>query len=349
MAAPGTTVCIIPRERFSAAVPALEALLDDPDLPERLIYFDGGSPAKVRDELERLARQHDITLIRSDAYVVPNDARNHVFPRVDTEFTAFIDNDVFVTRGWVPRLEATARATGAAVVAPMYGVAVDDLAAATVHLAGAENHFSGEPGHRHVHMDFFHENRDPTEVRAELQAGPTEQAEFHLFFARTDALAQVVPLNPRLKSIQEHLDACLRIMDGGGKVWFEPQVFATYVVTAHKTLADRRFHLLRWSRRWNEESLKTFCELWGVDPDDSTITRLRWSTAYKRKEAYRPYRSPVGWWKAKRGQHSMPLPDHTIGPAVAWYEDRRRVRAPEPRVIHLASWDDAGASAATTS
>jgi hypothetical protein len=108
MAAPGTTVCVIPRERFSAAVAALEALLDDPALPDRVVYFDGGSPPKVRDELERLARGHDITLIRSDAYAVPNVARNWVLPRVDTEFTAFIDNDVFVTKGWVPRLEATA-------------------------------------------------------------------------------------------------------------------------------------------------------------------------------------------------------------------------------------------------
>jgi len=124
---------------------------------------------------------------------------------------------------------------------------------------------------------------------------------------------------------------------------------ATYLTTNHGTLADRRWYLLRWSRRWNEESLRTFCDQWGIDHDDPTIVGLGWATAYKRKVAYHPYRSPVGWWKAKRGQHSLPLPDHTIGPLVAWYEDRRRVRAPAPRLVHRASWDDPGASAPATS
>lgn len=339
MAVPGTTVCVIPRERFSAAVPALESLLDDPDVPERIICFDGGSPRNVRDELARLARQHDITLIRSDAYVVPNTARNQVFQRVDTEFTAFLDNDVFVSPGWVPRLEALAREKGAAVVAPMYGAAVDDLDTAVVHLAGADNHFSGPDGRRSYHMGFFHENRDPREVQAELTSHQTEQAEFHLYFARTDVLAGFAPLDERLQSIQEHLDLSLRIMEKGGEIWLEPQVLATYLMTNHLTLTDRRWYLLRWSRRWNEGSLRRFCEEWGVDPADDSIVHLAWSTAYKRKFAYHPYRSPIGRLKGSRGKHSLPLPDHTIAPVVAWYEDRRRVRAAQPTLVHLASWD----------
>jgi GT2 family glycosyltransferase len=339
MAAPGTTVCVIPRERFSAAVPALESLLTDPDAPERVVCFDGGSPQKVRVELERLARAHDLTLLRSDAYVVPNEARNHVLPHVDTEFTAFLDNDVWVSPGWVPRLEAVARDTGAAVVAPMYGWAYDDPSDAKVHLAGAENHLSGPPGQRRHHMDFAHEGEDPAVVAAELDVMPTEQAEFHLYFARTDALAAAGRLDEGLTSLQEHLDLSLRIMDQGGKIWLEPKVFATYVMTNRLTLSDRRYFLLRWSRRWNTQSLDAFCASWGVDRADPSIVRLEQSASYKRRVAYWPYRSPIGRIKAARGLHSLPLPDHTIAPLVARYEDRRRRRAPAPRVVHLASWD----------
>ncbi len=341
MAAPGTTVCIVPRERFSAAVPALEALLDDPEAPARIAYFDGGSPPSVRGALERLARAHDITLLRSDAYAAPNVARNLLLPRVTTEFTAFLDNDVFVSPGWVPRLEAVAHDTGAAVVAPMYGWADEDLSSIVVHLAGAENHFTGEPGRRRHHMEFAHEGEDPATLAAQLEVMPTEQAEFHLYFARTDALVGVAPFDERLQSLQEHLDVSLRIMDQGGKIWLEPGVLATYLMTSHLTLADRRYFLLRWSRRWNRSTLDAFCSVWGVDRADPSTGRLERAASYKRKVAYRPYRSPIGWLKGRRGKDSLPLPDHTIAPLVAWYEDRRRLRAAAPTLVHRASWDHA--------
>lgn len=339
MTASATTVCVIPRERFSAALPALRSLLAEPEAPARVVYFDGGSPRKVGVELERLARERDMTLLRSAAYVAPNDARNHVLPHVDTAFTAFLDNDVWVTPGWVPRLEAVAQDTGAAVVAPMYGWAYDDPSGAVVHLAGAENHFSGEVGKRRHHMDFAHEGEDPAAVAAELEVMPTEQAEFHLYFARTDALTAAGPLDGRLRSLQEHLDLSLRIMEQGGSIWLEPKVFATYVMTNHLTIADRRYFLLRWSRRWNAQSLDAFCATWGIDRADPSTVVLEQSASYKRRVAYWPYRSPIGRLKARRGRHSLPLPDHTIAPLVARFEDRRRRRAPAPEVVHLASWD----------
>jgi GT2 family glycosyltransferase len=339
MRAPGTTVCIVPRERFSAAVQVLETVVADPERPARIACYDGGSPPDVRDGLARLAREHDVTLLRSEAFAAPNAARNALFARVDTEYTAFLDNDTFPSPGWAPRLEACAEETGAAVVAPMYGFAVDDPATAVVHLAGAENHFSGERPLRRHHMEFFHENEDPEEVRRAVGRTPTEQAEGHLLFARTSALEAVGPLDEGLLSFHEHLDVCLRIMDQGGTIWLEPEVLATFLKSTHLTLADRRSILLRWSHQWNRATLERFCTEWGVDRNERAVVALTRAVEYMRIPAYRPWRSPIGRLKGMVGRPSLPLPDHTIGRAVARYEERRRRRAPAAKVVHLASWD----------
>src|SRR4051794_4435207 len=127
-----TTMCVVPRDKFVHAVPSLCSVLAATPAPRRLVYVDGGSPAPVRDALTRLAAEHDFTLLRTDHYLAPNEARNLALGHVATEYALFIDNDVFVTDGWVTNLEAAADAHHAAAVAPVYGIAGDALEPARV-------------------------------------------------------------------------------------------------------------------------------------------------------------------------------------------------------------------------
>src|SRR5262249_14934406 len=113
-----TTIVVAPREAHSAWRPMLTRLFASTEPRFRLVAVDGRAPRSVRADLERLAAHHDFTLIRSDAELSGNEARNLAAPHVTTEFVALLDNDTLVDRGWLHALEQRARATGAAAVSP---------------------------------------------------------------------------------------------------------------------------------------------------------------------------------------------------------------------------------------
>jgi GT2 family glycosyltransferase len=337
---PRTTICVVPRERFSIALGSLTELVEGLPAPFRIVYVDGGSPKGVRDALGRMAEQHDFTLLRTDHLLIPNEARNLALRRVDTEFVAFVDNDVFLSPGWLPTLEAAADRHGAAVVAPVYGISRDDRAKVVIHIAGADNHIVVEDGRRHYRIDSPDEGADPADVMPHLTPRPTEQAEFHCFFARTEAIHAIAPLDEGLRSMNEHLDATLRIREHGGTIWLEPAVFVTYQIPSRLKWSDLPFHVLRWSRPWNEASIRRFHAAWDIDADDPTSAWLLRQADYTRYRSYRPYRSAMGRIQAYRGRHSRPLPDRVITPVIVRREEARRRRGRPPVVGHRASWDD---------
>ncbi len=73
---PQVTIVVVPRERFSYARPSLESILQLTDIPFKLVYVDGGSPAPVRRYLDARAKGQGFEVIRTDHYLPPNTARN---------------------------------------------------------------------------------------------------------------------------------------------------------------------------------------------------------------------------------------------------------------------------------
>src|SRR5689334_4282537 len=113
-AAPRVTIVVSPRERFSLAPVALEALVDRTLKPYRLIYLDLGAPAWLRDELASRAAEWGLEVRRFDEPGLwPHQARARVAAGVDTEYAVFVDDDVRVHRGWLEQLVRCADETGA--------------------------------------------------------------------------------------------------------------------------------------------------------------------------------------------------------------------------------------------
>ncbi len=334
-----TTICVVPRDRFAHAVPSLCSILTATPAPIRLVYVDGGSPEPVRAALERLAIQHDFTLLRTDYYLAPNEARNLALGHVDTAFALYIDNDVFVPDDWVAKLEAAADAHDATAIAPVYGIASGTLEHPLVHHAGATARVVEVDNARVLDITrYVVEDADPDAVLPGLVARETEQVEFHCFLVRTDALIALGGFDENMMAVHEHLDFSMRLREQGGTIWLEPSVFVTYLV-GDPVWSERPYQLLRWSRGWTETSIRRFAAAWDLEPDALGAGGLLRFTAANRAKAYRPYRSVIGRLSASRQRLSRSIPDRTVGTLVYRREERRRALGGSARVAHRATWD----------
>lgn len=274
MSAAKATVVVVPRERFSAARESLESVLANTEPPFELVYVDGGSPRRLRRWLEAQAAEHGFQLIRRDRYLSPNEARNIGLDAVDTEFVAFLDNDVLVKRGWLQKLVECAEETGAAAVGPL--TCENDFD--TIHFAGGEVEINEEREDeeiaRHVHEKMYHPQRKLEAVSSELVRQEVQLCEFHCVMVRTDSLRAVGGFDEGMLNTREHLDFSLSLAKDGGSVWFEPESVVAYLPPPPLRLADLPFFMLRWSDDWERRSLNHFRRKWDLVEDEFFKRRL---------------------------------------------------------------------------
>ena len=274
MSAARATIVVVPRERFSEAKTSLESVLADTEKPYELVYVDGGSPRKLRRWLEQQAAEHSFKLIRRNRYLSPNEARNIGLAEVDTEFVAFLDNDVSVKPGWLEKLIECADETGAAAVGPLTCEYDFD----TVHFAGGEVEINEEEEDeevaRRVRDKMYLAQKKVHKVQDELVRKEVQLCEFHCVMARTDALREVGGLDEGLLNTREHLDFSLSLAKNGGTVWFEPESVVAYMPPPPLEASDVPFFMLRWSNDWEQRSLNHFRQKWDLVEDDFFKRRL---------------------------------------------------------------------------
>ncbi len=275
------TIVVVPRERFSFAPQSLNSVLENTEPPYQLLYVDGGSPTWVRRIIELQARENNFTLIRSEQYLSPNEARNLGFAKVQTKYTVFLDNDVVVAPGWLNGLVRCAEETGAWVVGPLY--CIGQPYHQKIHMAAGLAHFE-ENGATHRYIDkHLMEHSWLDDVRDQLKREPSERCEFHCMLIRSDAMRTVGPLDEKLLGIVEtHSDLCMLVRNAGGTVWFEPGSVVTYVPPPPVHISDLPYFLLRWSNDWMTQGKARFAEKWGLRADDPELLRHNWWISYQR-------------------------------------------------------------------
>ena len=293
MSKPRVTIVVVPRERFSASRRSLESIYEHATVNFSLVYVDGASPPPVRRYLERQSVDKHFKIIRSDSYLSPNRARNLGFASVQTEFTAFIDNDVLVTAGWLESLMRCADDTGAWVVGPLY--LMGQLSDEFVHMAGGIVEITEQDGVRMLYETHRYPHTLLRKVPVPLRREPIDLVEFHCLLIRTSELRRMGPLDEQLLSAPEHIDLCLAVREAGGSVFFEPDAVVSYVPPPPLAWSDVPFFMLRWSDAWNSSSLEHFNQKWRVriQPEYGL-----WLTSHRRS-AIKPLRRAIhrvlGW------------------------------------------------------
>lgn len=277
---PRATVVAVPRDHFSMAVESLDSILSNTDVPFELVYVDGNSPRGVRSQIERRAHESGFTLLRSDRYLTPNEARNIGMREVRTEFVAFVDNDVIVDPGWLGALIDCADETGATLVGPLTCEYDPD----TIHFAGGSVEIEEEAEEdaravRHVRERMHFPQRKINDVKGKLRREECELCEFHTVMARTSIFDEIGPFDEEMLNTREHLDFSLAVAKAGGTIWFEPRSKVVYLPPTPLKPSDLHFFCLRWSDEWEERSLERFREKWGLANDEffqRRVARLGW-------------------------------------------------------------------------
>lgn len=272
MVEPLVTIVVVPRERFSVAPRALEALYTSTQTPFRLVYVDGGSPARIRRYLAAQARARGFELVRTKRYLVPNEARNIGLRHVRTPYVAFLDNDAVPAPGWLERLVECAEQTGAWVVGPLYFMG--EPASQKIHMAGGDARVEERPGSRRFVESHQFLGKCLDEVRENLVRAPCGQVEFHCMLVKTAVFDRLGPLDETMMSMAEHSDLCLLVRRAGGEVYFEPAAAVTYITSGRLRWSDYRYFLRRWSEAWTDVTVARFRQKWAIGDDDPGVAHL---------------------------------------------------------------------------
>jgi hypothetical protein len=318
--APLATVVVVPRERFSRAVPSLEVLYERTDPPFDLVYVDGGGGPGVRRALGRLVRERGHTLVRSRRWLTPNEARNLGATLVSTRYVVFVDNDVEVATGWLEALVRCAEETGADVVGPWVGLG--PLGSGREHHNGGTVAIEDGPSGRRLVDDF--------DLSGGRHRRTSSNFEFHCVLVRTDTLRAIGPLDERLPAALEHLDLCLRLRDRGASGYLEPASTVSYVAPPPAPLSDAPYFLFRWSRASIHTSVVHFRDTWDLPADDETLARHARYLAVLRRRVLNRYRYGLSH---RLGAWAMRLGDGVVDVGVSftlvpWSSLRRRFTPP---------------------
>ena len=290
MTLPKVTLVVSPRERFSYTQQNLESLYENTRYPFSLVYVDGNSPAPVRRYLEVEARERGFTVVRTDRYLAPNQARNLGLTQVgtDSEYVVFVDNDVSVAPGWLEKLVTCAQEEAATVVCPL--TCIGKNLHQKIHLAGGEARIvlevNGDTMKRKVHEKHYFVNRPVAEVQDKLHRQQCEFAEFHCLLVRQSIFDEIGLLDEELLNTREHIDFCLSITQAGGKIFCEPDSVVTYVPDSGFEWSDLTFFMLRWSDEWEEKSLKHFRTKWDLTKKDKYFQKRYRRLGYRRHNAF---------------------------------------------------------------
>jgi GT2 family glycosyltransferase len=297
MSSPLATIVVVPRERFGVTRRALEAIYANTRGPFHLVYVDGGSPARIRRYLAAQSRARGFTLVRSNRYLTPNEARNLGLRHVRTRYVVFIDNDAVPAPGWLDKLVECAETTSAWIVGPLYFIGEPEQQ--EIHMAAGDARIEERPGGRRFVERHRFAGKRPAEVRARLVRQPCEQVEFHCMLVRAEVFERLGPLDEELRSVAEHTDLCMLVRRHGGDVYFEPDAIVTYITSGRFGLWDYAYFFRRWSEAWTEASIERFREKWELPVGEAgTKSVARWNEEHRRiplKPTQRALERVFGW------------------------------------------------------
>lgn len=256
------TIVVVPRDRFSSVIDCTKSLLSNTDVPFRLVFLDFGYNHRELDELRRMCADVPTEVVPCGR-TIPMLALKRYLPRITTPYFAWVDNDTYVTPGWMNTLLERA-ALGARVILPVTmereGLDVDNRQIPLRnHISHAELRSVVVDGTEYV-FDYKPFRRAAPE---DLPSDPhtVDFFELHTFFAETDVMRQ---LDLPAMVVREHIDLGIQLHRLGIPIWCDPRCQVHFDnIHERPSLRDLRFFFFRWDEKLIDQSHELFEQRWG--------------------------------------------------------------------------------------
>ncbi len=297
---PKVTIVVGPRERFSHTQASLESVYRNTHYPFDLVYVDVCTPPIIQNYLNTQAKEKGFTLVRTDYYISPNQARNvglrQVLKEAKAQYVVFLENDVVVEPGWLTQLVTCAEETGAEVVGPLTCIGKPELG--VIHNAGGATYILNDVKpdgrvKRRLRQEAYLTGQAIAQVQDQMHRTQCDYVEFHCLMARTDVFAKVGLLDEGMLATREHIDFCLSVKESGGNIYCEREAVVT---TDTVGIADNKkgleelfgtnplpdfkwydlpYFMVRWCNAWDRASLDHLRQKWNLAEDSYFKKRYR--------------------------------------------------------------------------
>lgn len=256
------TIVVVPRDRFSSVILSVRSVLENTDVPFRLAILDFGYAPKTLSQLRELCRDVPLEIVPVGR-TIPMAAFRDYLPKITTPYVAWVDNDTYVTKGWMTALLDRA-AQGARVILPVTlereGLDIDPRGlVARNHISHAELRKVTVDGVTYVFDHKPYRRAAPEDLPQEPHT--IDFFELHTFFAETDVLRQ---LDLPDMVVREHIDIGIQLHKAGIPIWCEPRAVVQFDnIHERPTREDLGFFFFRWDEKLINESHARFEERWG--------------------------------------------------------------------------------------
>jgi hypothetical protein len=256
------TIVVVPRDRFSSVVDCVRSIVKCTPEAFKLVILDFGYSPKTLDAIRSAAGKTPLEVV-SCGRTIPMTAFANYLPKIDTPYTAWVDNDTYVTPGWMTAM-LEAAAEGKRVILPVTleceGLDVDTRKIPLRnHVSHSELRKVEVDGKEYVFDHKPFRRAAPEELPQEPHV--VDFFELHTFFAETAVLRE---LDLPAMVVREHIDIGIQCYEKGIEIWGVPKSIVHFDnINAPPGWSDLKFFFFRWDEKLIDQSHRLFRERWG--------------------------------------------------------------------------------------
>lgn len=247
MSTAAVTIVVVPRDRFSSVEACARSIIANTEPGFRLAFLDFGYAPSTVASLKQITAGTPTEFVDCGRSI-PMDAFRDFLPTVTTKYTCWVDNDTFVTEGWMTQLIKGAEEEGMRAILPLTfereGLDVDSRRLEKrVHISHSELRKVTVDGREYV-FDYKPFRRAAKE---DVPPGPwtIDFFELHTFFAETEVLRMI---DWPSMVVREHVDVGIQLNKLGIPIWCEPRAEVIFDnIHSRPTYEDLKFFFYRWS------------------------------------------------------------------------------------------------------